>query len=45
MMDYMRSRDKRVRMKFRSNPAKLAAWEIASHLDRAPKRAKEEPTE
>lgn len=32
-------RDKRVRMKYRTNPAKIAAWEIASHLDRAPKRA------
>lgn len=31
-------RDKRVRMKYRKNPAKLAAWTVASHLDRAPKR-------
>ncbi len=37
MMDYMRRRDKSVRMKYRKNPAKIAAWEIASHLDRAPK--------
>jgi hypothetical protein len=34
-------RDKRIRMKYRSNPAKLAAWTVASHLDRAPKRKKE----
>lgn len=32
-------RDKRVRMKYRDNPAKLAAWTVASHLDRAPKKA------
>lgn len=31
-------RDKRVRMKYRSNPAMLAAWTVASHLDRAPKK-------
>lgn len=41
MMDYSRSRDKSVRMKYRSNPAKLAAWNTASHLDRAPKRQKD----
>lgn len=38
MMDYSRRRDKRVRMKYRKNPAKLAAWAVASHLDRAPKK-------
>lgn len=32
-------RDKRVRMKYRDNPAKLAAWTVASHLERAPKKA------
>lgn len=37
MMETMRRRDKIVRMKFRDNAAKLAAWAIASHLDRAPK--------
>lgn len=38
-------RDKRVRMKYRDNAAKLAAWTVASHLDRAPKRdQKTEPT-
>ncbi len=37
IMEYMRRRDKSVRMKYRKNPAKIAAWEIASHLDRAPK--------
>jgi hypothetical protein len=40
MMSYSRRRDKSVRMKYRNNPAKLAAWTVASHLDRAPKRAK-----
>ena len=38
MMSYSRRRDKSVRMKYRSNPAKLAAWTVASHLDRAPRR-------
>ena len=33
-------RDKRVRMKYRDNAAKLAAWTVASHLDRAPQREK-----
>ncbi len=37
MMHYSRRRDKSVRMKYRQNPAKLAAWTVASHLDRAPK--------
>ena len=32
-------RAKRVKMKYRDNPAKLAAWTVASHLDRAPKKA------
>lgn len=43
MMEYMRRRDKSVRMKYRKNPSKLAAWEIASHLDRAPKSKPGEP--
>ena len=37
MMDLMRRRAKSVQMKYRNNPAKLAAWTVASHLDRAPK--------
>lgn len=36
-MELSSRRDKRIRLKYRQNPAKLAAWEIASHLDRAPK--------
>ncbi|MDQ2746234.1 MAG: hypothetical protein M3T96_03135, partial [Acidobacteriota bacterium] len=36
-MELSSRRDKRIRLKYRRNPAKLAAWEIASHLDRAPK--------
>lgn len=35
-----RQRAAMVKLKYRQNPGKLAAWEIASHLDRAPKRAK-----
>ena len=44
MMNYSRSRDKFVRLKYRNNPAKLAAWTVASHLERAPKRQQETPT-
>jgi len=40
MMEYSKRRDKAVRLKYRNNPAKLAAWTVASHLDRAPKRTK-----
>lgn len=32
--------DTAVRNKYRDNPAKLAAWESASHLERAPRAAK-----
>lgn len=39
-MNLSSRRDKRVRMKYRHNPAKLAAWTTASHLDRAAKREK-----
>lgn len=39
-MELSSRRDKRVRMKYRDNPAKLAAWTVASHLDRPPKPAK-----
>ncbi|CAN5472993.1 hypothetical protein BH10ACI1_BH10ACI1_05170 [soil metagenome] len=39
LMDLSRRRDKVVRMKYRNNAAKLAAWTVASHLDRAPNRA------
>lgn len=39
MMSNSRRRDKRVRMKYRDNAAKLAAWTVASHLDRAPKKS------
>lgn len=37
LMDYSRKRGKNVLMKYRDNSAKLAAWTVASHLDRAPK--------
>ncbi len=33
--------DAAVRLKYRDNSAKLAAWTVASHLDRAPQRAKQ----
>lgn len=39
-MELSSRRDKRIRMKYRKNPAKLAAWTVASHLDRAPKSEK-----
>ena len=39
-MALSRRRDKRVKMKYRDNPAKLAAWAVASHLERPPKRGK-----
>lgn len=45
IMEYSNRRGKNVRMKYRDNPAKLAAWTVASHLNRAPKKAKkDEPT-
>lgn len=37
-MALSKRRDKRIRMKYRDNAAKLAAWTVASHLDRAPKK-------
>ena len=33
-----------VKLKYRDNPGKLAAWTVASHLARAPQRIKETPT-
>lgn len=43
-MALSKRRDKRIRMKYRNNPAKLAAWTVASHLNRAPKRKDNPPT-
>jgi hypothetical protein len=43
-MELSSRRDKRVKMKYRDNAAKLAAWKVASHLDRAPKRRQETTT-
>lgn len=34
-----RQRSAMVKLKYRNNPGKLAAWEIASHLEKAPKPA------
>lgn len=44
IMEYSRSRDKSVRLKYRDNAAKLAAWTVASHLERAPKKKDDSPT-
>lgn len=38
IMELSRRRSKSVLLKYRDNPAKLAAWTVASHLDRAPKK-------
>ena len=38
MMNYSEKRGKIVLLKYRNNPAKLAAFMVASHLDRAPRR-------
>lgn len=43
-MELSSRRDKRVKMKYRDNAAKLAAWKVASHLERAPKRKPETTT-
>lgn len=43
IMDYSRKRAKAVKMKYRNNPAKMASWTVASHLDRAPKRQQNPP--
>lgn len=34
-------RDKRIRLKYRNNAAKLGAWTVASHLERAPHHAED----
>jgi hypothetical protein len=42
-MNVSRRLDAIVRIKYADNPAKLAAWTVASHLERAPQRRKDEP--
>ena len=37
-MELSRQRSALVRIKYMANPGKLAAWAIASHLDKAPKK-------
>jgi hypothetical protein len=37
-MDVSRKLDAIVKIKYRNNPAKLSAWAVASHLERAPQR-------
>lgn len=44
VMELSSRRDKRIKMKYRDNAAKLAAWKVASHLDRTPKRKPETVT-
>jgi hypothetical protein len=41
-MDIVRELDSIVRNKFRKDPAKLAAWETARHIERAPHPAVEQ---
>ncbi|HQU83269.1 MAG TPA: hypothetical protein PKY59_09105 [Pyrinomonadaceae bacterium] len=43
IMEYSRKRGKAVKLKYRANAAKLASWQVASHLDRAPKRSQNPP--
>jgi len=38
MMSLSRKRSAIVKLKYRNNAGKLAAWTVASHLDRAPKK-------
>jgi hypothetical protein len=42
MMALSRKRSALVKLKYRSNPGKLAAWTVASHLERPPQRNKPE---
>lgn len=42
-MDISRKLDAIVKIKYRSNPSKLAAWATASHLERSPQREKPAP--
>jgi hypothetical protein len=42
IMDYSRRRDKSVKLKYRNNASKLAAWASASHLQRAPQKPKDD---
>jgi hypothetical protein len=41
MMALSRKRSALVKLKYRNNPGKLAAWTVASHLERPPKRNKD----
>jgi hypothetical protein len=43
MMALARQRAALVKLKYKNNPGKLAAWKIASHLEKAPKR-QDKPT-
>lgn len=42
-MNISRRLDAIVRIKYENNAAKLAAWTVASHLERTPKKKKDEP--
>ncbi|MFT3870934.1 MAG: hypothetical protein QM715_20970 [Nibricoccus sp.] len=41
--DLVESLDTSVRNRYKNQPAKIAAWETASHTERAPRRKKSEP--
>ena len=43
MMALSAQRSALVKLKYRNNPGKLAAWTVASHLEAAPKRQQETP--
>lgn len=43
MMELSRQRSALVKLKYKNNPGKLAAWEIASHLEQPPKKKETPP--
>lgn len=42
-MDVSRKLDSIIKIKYQTNPQKLAAWRVASHLEKAPKYKKDTP--
>ena len=43
LMEHSRQRAALVKLKYRNNPGKLAAWAIASHLEQPPKKKETSP--
>lgn len=41
-MEMERQRAAMVKLKYKNDPAKRAAWEMAAHLEKAPQRPKNE---